>query len=264
MMTTIKLREKKQAGEKITCLTAYDASFAAIEESAGIDAILVGDSLGMVLQGHTSTLPVTIEDMVYHTSLVRRGAPASFLIADMPFMADASVESALLNAGQLVKAGATCIKLEGAQSFTLEIVTGLAQRGVPVCGHIGLQPQSVNKLGGYRVQGKDSHQAIKLVEDAHALEQAGADIIVLECVPATLAQEITRNLSIPTIGIGAGAGCDGQVLVIYDLLGITRGKRAKFVKDFLQGCDSIEQAVCAYRDAVKSGEFPSVEHSFQA
>jgi len=256
------LRDKKVKGEKITCLTAYDASFASLLDAAGIDIILVGDSLGMVVQGHRTTLPVSIEEMEYHTTLVARGAPNTLVIADMPFMSDSSVEQALIEAGQLIKAGARVVKLEGAAAHTLDIISQLSIRGVPVCGHLGLQPQSVNKLGGYRVQGKDKESAEDIMESAFALEQAGADLLVLECVPAELAQTISQQLKIPTIGIGAGVSCDGQVLVLYDMLGITPGKRPKFSKDFLAGTSSVIRALEAYRDAVIAGQFPGPEHSF--
>jgi 3-methyl-2-oxobutanoate hydroxymethyltransferase len=262
MKTISQLKEMKRQGQKITCLTAYDASFARLMEQCDIDALLVGDSLGMVIQGKATTLPVSVEEMEYHTSTVCRGAPNTFVIADMPFMSDLSYEEALHHAGQLIKTGAHCIKLEGAQAFTLEIIEGLSARGVPVCAHIGLQPQSVNKLGGYKVQGKTREQATQLIEHASALESAGADLMVLECVPATVAAEISRSISIPTIGIGAGVDCDGQVLVIYDVLGISPGKSPRFVRNFLAESDSIESAICTYRDAVKSKSFPTAEHSF--
>lgn len=262
MKTITQLRNMKSQGEKITCLTAYDASFARLLEKAEIDVILVGDSLGMVVQGKATTLPVNIDEMEYHTAMVCRGAPNSFVIADMPFMSDVSYEEALHQAGILLKAGATCVKLEGAHAHTLEIIEGLAMRGVPVCAHIGLQPQSVNKLGGYKVQGKTKEQIKELLYNAQALETAGADMIVLECVPAVVAAEISSAISIPTIGIGAGVDCDGQVLVIYDMLGITQGKRPRFVKDFLADSNSIESAISAFRDDVRSGVFPTTEHSF--
>lgn len=262
MKSITQLKEMKSRGEKITCLTAYDASFARLLEKAEIDVILVGDSLGMVVQGKATTLPVSIEEMEYHTAMVCRGAPNNFVVADMPFMSDLSYEEALHQAGMLIKAGATCVKLEGAQAHTLEIIEGLGVRGVPVCAHIGLQPQSVNKLGGYKVQGKSEAHAIELIENARALEQAGADLLVLECVPATVAAQISKAIDIPTIGIGAGVDCDGQVLVIYDMLGITQGKRPRFVKDFLADNSDVESAITAYRDAVKSKSFPSAEHSF--
>ena len=262
MKTNTQLRSMKSQGEKITCLTAYDATFAKLLEKAEIDVILVGDSLGMVVQGKNTTIPVTIEEMEYHTSMVCRGAPNTFVIADMPFMSDVSYEEALHQAGMLLKAGATSVKLEGAHPHTLEIIEGLSARGVPVCAHIGLQPQSVNKLGGYKVQGKTEEQAKELLYNAQALEVAGADMIVLECVPAMVAEEISKSIAIPTIGIGAGVNCDGQVLVIYDMLGVTQGHRPRFVKDFLTKSDSVESAIISFRDAVRTGTFPTPENSF--
>ena len=262
-MTTIaNLKEKKAAAEKLTCLTAYDASFAALIYDAGIDIILVGDSLGMVVQGKETTLPVTLEEMIYHAQMVKRGAPDAFIVVDLPFMSYASPELALKNAGKVMKrSGANMVKLEGGEAM-LETVSLLASRGIPVCAHLGLLPQSVHKTSGYRVQGKAEHDAIKILEDAVALEKAGADLIVLECVPATLAKKISLQLSIPTIGIGAGADCDGQVLVLYDMLNITKGKRPKFSKDFLAGQSSVQEALAAYVAEVKSGAFPGPEHSF--
>lgn len=262
-MTTIaNLKEKKAAAEKLTCLTAYDASFAALLNDAGIDIILVGDSLGMVVQGKETTLPVTLEEMIYHAQMVKRGAPNAFIVVDLPFMSYATPELALKNAGKVMKrSGANMVKLEGGEAM-LETVSLLASRGIPVCAHLGLLPQSVHKTSGYRVQGKAEHDAIKILEDAVALEKAGADLIVLECVPATLAKKISLQLAMPTIGIGAGADCDGQVLVLYDMLNITKGKRPKFSKDFLAGHSSIQEALAAYVDEVKSGTFPGPEHSF--
>lgn len=262
-MTTIaNLKEKKAAVEKLTCLTAYDASFAALLNDAGIDIILVGDSLGMVVQGKETTLPVTLEEMIYHAQMVKRGAPDAFIVVDLPFMSYVSPELALKNAGKVMKrSGANMVKLEGGEAM-LETVSLLASRGIPVCAHLGLLPQSVHKTSGYRVQGKTDHDAIKILEDAVALEKAGADLIVLECVPATLAKKISLQLSIPTIGIGAGADCDGQVLVLYDMLNITKGKRPKFSKDFLAGQSSVQEALAAYVAEVKSGAFPGPEHSF--
>ncbi|MDH3326340.1 MAG: 3-methyl-2-oxobutanoate hydroxymethyltransferase [Gammaproteobacteria bacterium] len=266
MNTIAKLIEKKVAGEKLTCLTAYDASFAALLNDAGIEIILVGDSLGMVVQGKETTLPVTLDEIIYHASAVKRGAPDAFIVVDLPFMTYSTPVQALKNAGKVMKrSGANMVKLEGGDTM-LETVSLLTSHGVPVCAHVGLLPQSVHKIGGYRVQGKTNKEATRILEDAVALEVAGADLIVLECVPAGLAKEISLQLTIPTIGIGAGVDCDGQVLVLYDMLNITKGKRPRFSKDFLSaqgaGQSSILNAVKSYIDAVKTGAFPGQEHSF--
>lgn len=256
------LQQKKQAGEKIVCLTAYDASFARILDQAGVDVVLVGDSLGMVVQGHDTTLPVEMSSMIYHTRNVSRGLQHSLLMADMPFLSFTSVQQALDNAGNLMRqAGAQMVKLEG-NGDQVEIVHALASQGIPVCAHLGLQPQRVHKLGGYRVQGREQAFADQMIDDAIALQQAGADLMLLECVPQSLAKTITEKLPVPVIGIGAGAACDGQILVLYDILDISIGFRPKFSKNFIQHSGSIEGAVKAYVDAVKSGEFPSQEHSF--
>ncbi|WP_425462923.1 3-methyl-2-oxobutanoate hydroxymethyltransferase [Luteibacter pinisoli] len=256
------LKAMKADGRKIVMLTAYDASFAAQLESAGIDVALVGDSLGMVVQGRASTLPVTVDDMVYHTAAVARGLSATLLVADLPFMSDRDVPSAMEAATRLVaQGGAAMVKIEGAGRIC-EVITALAERDIPVCSHLGLTPQSVNKFGGYKVQGKTDAAADKLFADAQAVEAAGADLLVLECVPSALAERITRALSIPVIGIGAGVACDGQVLVVYDMIGLTPGKRPKFSKDFLAGRDSIPAAIQAYADDVRAGTFPGPEHSF--
>ena len=263
MRTTLtalqKLRDK---GEKIAVLTCYDASFAALLEANGVDILLVGDSLGMVLQGHETTLPVTLDDMVYHTACVARGAKKAFIVADMPFGTfQNSPQEAFVHAAPLMVAGAQMVKLEGGASM-VETVRFLTERGIPVCGHIGLTPQSVNQLGGYRVQGKEPAAAQKLLQDAVALEQAGASMLLLEAVPALLAAEITLQLTIPTIGIGAGAACSAQVLVLHDMLDIYPGKKARFVKNYMQGAQSIADAVARYVREVKAGEFPGTEHSF--
>lgn len=256
------LKRMKQAGEKIVCLTAYDASFASILDESGVDVILVGDSLGMVIQGHGSTIPVTVDDIVYHTRNVCRGAPQALVIGDMPFMANATPEQTLFNAGRLMQeGGAHIVKLEGGYSV-LDTVQRLSNLGVPVCGHIGLQPQSVNKVGGYKVQGKQADDARRLLAEAKALEQAGADLLVLECIPAALGKAITQQLNIPTIGIGAGVDCDGQVLVSYDMLGLTPGKRPRFSQDFLAGRGSVKEAVQAFVNAVKQGQFPTAAQSY--
>jgi len=261
-ITVPRLHEMKAKGEKIVVLTAYDASFAAQCDAAGMDVVLVGDSLGMVVQGRASTLPVTMDEMVYHTAAVARGVSHSLLIADLPFMSFRDVDTALRSAGRLMaEGGAAMVKLEGAD-YVLEIIDALARRAVPVCAHLGLTPQSVHKLGGYRVQGKTRAAAEQLLVDAKAVQEAGADLLVLECVPAALAKRITAEVSIPTIGIGAGADCDGQVLVLYDMLGITPGKRPRFSKDFLETSGSIPAALRAYADAVRGGDFPAAEHSF--
>ncbi|HAN54873.1 MAG TPA: 3-methyl-2-oxobutanoate hydroxymethyltransferase [Betaproteobacteria bacterium] len=263
-MTTslLTLQQRASAGEKLAVLTAYDASFAALLESCGIDALLVGDSLGMVLQGQRSTLPVRLADMVYHTASVARGATNSFIIADLPFGSyQASPAQAFEAAAQLMAAGAHCVKLEGG-AVMVDTVAFLSTRGIPVCAHLGLLPQSVNTLGGYKVQGKSEPAARQLLADALALQQAGAGMVVLEAIPAALAAEVTQALHIPTIGIGAGADCSGQVLVLHDMLGVTAGKPPRFVRNFMMGADSVQTAVSAYVKAVKSGEFPAPEHCF--
>lgn len=254
------LRALKQAGEKITSLTAYDASFSALLDLSGIEIILVGDSLGMVIQGHNSTLPVTIQDMVYHSRCVSSARKRAFVVADMPFASYATPVQALANAAQLMQAGgAQMVKLEGAKTDVIEF---LVEQGIPVCGHLGLLPQSVNRIGGYKVQGREPEQAQKILEDALALEHAGAGLLVLECVPALLAAEITENLTIPVIGIGAGPACDGQVLVLYDMLNITAGNRPRFSKNFMAEADSVADAVIRYHHAVKNGQFPAAEHTY--
>ncbi len=260
--TILSLQKLKRDGEKIACLTAYDASFAAQAERAGVDVLLVGDSLGMVVQGQDSTLPVTLDEMIYHSASVRRGAPDSLLIVDLPFMSCNNPQQTLASAGRLMKeGGAHVVKLEGGASM-VESVALLARHGIPVCGHLGLLPQSVHKLGGYRVQGRSEAEAERMLRDAQALEQAGADLLVVECVPAALGERLSQALSIPVIGIGAGAGCDGQVLVLYDMLGITPGKMPVFARNFLRGRDSVAAAMTAYVEAVKGGAFPAPEHGF--
>ncbi|MCK5877482.1 MAG: 3-methyl-2-oxobutanoate hydroxymethyltransferase [Candidatus Marithrix sp.] len=255
------LDKLKQNGEKITCLTAYDTTFAKLIAQAGIDILLVGDSLGMVVQGQDSTVPVTLDDMVYHSQLVARGKQKALLIADMPFMSYSTPEIAFNTATRLMQEGhAQMVKLEGA--WVAETVEMLVERGIPVCGHLGLTPQSVYKLGGYKVQGRDKKDAQRLLEDALLLQEAGASLIVLECIPGNLAAEITTALEIPTIGIGAGKDCDGQVLVLYDILGITIGKKPSFAKDFLQETGSVSTAIEAFIEAVKNSTFPGSEHTF--
>ena len=263
MRTTLTtLQTVRSKGEKIAMLTCYDSSFATLLEANGVDVLLVGDSLGMVLQGHETTLPVTLDDMVYHTACVARGAKKAFIVADMPFGTfQISPQEAFAHTAQLMVAGAQMVKLEGGVSM-VETVRFLTERGISVCGHIGLTPQSVHQMGGYRVQGKESAAAQQILQDAVALEQAGAGMIVLEAMPALLAAEITAALSIPTIGIGAGAACSGQVLVLHDMLDIYPGKKARFVKNYMQGAASIADAVARYVREVKAGEFPGAEHGF--
>ena len=256
------LGEMKARGEKIAVLTCYDATFTHVVESAGVDVILVGDSLGMVMQGRDSTLPVTLEEMVYHTACVARARQRSLLMADMPFLSYASVDRAIDTAAALIqRGGAQMVKLEGGGQ-QLAAVRALTENGVAVCAHLGLQPQSVHKLGGYRVQGRDQQQAERMLRDAMNLQDAGAQLLVLECVPQLLAAEITRALDIPVIGIGAGRETDAQVLVLQDVLGITPGQPPRFVHDFMKDADSIADAIRAYVKAVKSGAFPSEEHCF--
>ena len=263
-VTLSTLEAMKRDGEKITCLTAYDYTFASLLDSAGIDVVLVGDSLGMVMQGHESTLPVSLEDMVYHSLCVTRGARRALRVVDMPFMTfQTTPAKALESAGRLMKeGGAQVVKLEGGEVMA-ETVRYLVDRGVPVCAHLGLLPQSVHQLGGYRVQGREESDAKKIHNDAIALQQAGARLLVLEAIPAALAKTITDELEIPTIGIGAGPDCDGQVLVLQDMLGIYPRPSPKFSRNFMQGETSIEGAIKAYIEAVKTGTFPSAEHSFQ-
>lgn len=256
------LQKMRDDGEKIAILTCYDASFAALLENAGVDILLVGDSLGNVLQGEESTLPVTLDDMIYHTRCVARGSSKAFIMADMPFgTSQVAPEDTFENAAELMAAGANMVKMEGG-SVMAETVEFLTRRGIPVCAHIGLTPQSINQLGGYTVQGKTSHQAKQLLEDAVALEKAGASMLLMEVVPAALAKKITKKLSIPTIGIGAGIDCSAQVLVLYDMLGIYSGKKARFMRNFMIGAGSIHEAVENYVKAVKTGEFPGPEHAF--
>ncbi len=259
------LREMKKRQEKIAVLTAYDASMTIQCEQAGVDVLLVGDSLGMVIQGHDSTLPVKMQDMIYHTGHVARVRKQALLISDMPYRSYTSKEDALVNARCLLEAGADMVKLEGGGEMVLTI-RHLVEKDVPVCGHLGLLPQSVEELGGYKVQGRDAAAAQQMIDDALALEQAGAAMIVLECIPQQLARQITSAVMIPTIGIGAGRECDGQVLVIYDLLGITPGKRPRFAKDFLSELErgkGVRAAMEEFVKQVKAGEFPQAEHSYQ-
>jgi len=262
VITLSTLREMKQRGEKFTCLTAYDASFASIMEDAGIEVLLVGDSLGMVIQGHDTTLPVTLNDMIYHTQCVNRGRRRALIMSDMPFMSDALPAQAFDNAARLIKeGGAHIVKIEGGEVMA-ETIRLLSERGIPVCGHLGLLPQSIHKTGGYRVQGRDDQGADKILADAKTLAEAGADLLLLECVPVGLAEKIVHAVKVPVIGIGAGSSCDAQVLVLYDMLGITPGKRPRFTKDFLKDSSGVHDAIVAYINAVKRGEFPAPEHTF--
>ncbi|WP_459950561.1 3-methyl-2-oxobutanoate hydroxymethyltransferase [Denitratisoma sp. agr-D3] len=261
-ITLHELRRLYSAGEKIATLTGYDASFAALLDRNGVEVILVGDSLGNVLQGQSSTLPVTMEHMIYHTECVVRGSKRAFVAADMPWGSyQESPEQALRNASRLMAAGAQMVKLEGG-AVMAETVHFLVERGIPVWAHIGLTPQSVHALGGYRVQGKDEAAAQRMKDDALALQQAGAAMLLIEMIPAILGAELTRLLSIPTIGIGAGPECSGQVLVLHDMLGIYPGKTARFVRNFMAGADSIDAAVAAYVAAVKNGSFPTQDHCY--
>jgi 3-methyl-2-oxobutanoate hydroxymethyltransferase len=256
------LAQAKRDGRRLAMLTAYDAGFARVMDQAGIDLVLVGDSLGMVVQGRDSTLPVVIDDIVYHTACVARGLSSALLLSDLPFQADATPGRALDAATRCLQAGAAMVKLEGAGS-KLEVIRFLVEREIPVCAHLGLTPQSVLRLGGYKVQGRDERAADALRADALAVAAAGASLLVLECVPSPLAADITRSLDIPTIGIGAGPQCDGQVLVLHDVLGLASGhRRPKFVKDFLAEGGSVEGAFRAFADAVREGRFPDADHSY--
>lgn len=257
------LNRMKTAAEKIAVITAYDAGFARLAEAAGVDVILVGDSLGMVVQGHDTTLPVTVEQMVYHTEMVTRVSRHALIVTDMPFMSHGNPDQALDTAARLMKVGgAHMVKLEGGRA-QLDTVRHLSERAVPVCAHLGLLPQSIHQLGGYRVQGRDKDAALKILNDARMMQDAGAQMLVLECVPRLLAQEVTAALDIPVIGIGAGAACDGQVLVLHDLLGMTQGKLPSFSRNFMAETDSIEAAIRAYVTAVRDGGFPAPEHTFE-
>lgn len=260
-LTLLDLREMKARGERICCLTAYDASLARLIEAAGAEVVLVGDSLGMVVQGHTTTLPVTLEEIIYHTRCVTKGLSHALLMADLPFMSYATPEQALTSAARLMKeGGAQVVKLEGGEP-QLETVRALSRQGIPVCAHLGLTPQSVHKLGGFRVQGRDPQAAEAMLQDARSLEAAGADLLILECVPSSLAAQITRSLTIPVIGIGAGPACDGQVLVSYDLLGLT-AKVPRFACNYAERHGEPLKALRAFIDDVRRGAFPQPEHCF--
>ncbi|HEY8607479.1 MAG TPA: 3-methyl-2-oxobutanoate hydroxymethyltransferase [Noviherbaspirillum sp.] len=260
-VTVPALQAMRTNGEKIAMLTAYDSSFAALMDRCGVDVLLVGDSLGNVCQGHSSTLPVTLADIAYHTACVARGNQTALLVADMPFGTYATPESAFDNGVKLMQAGAQMVKIEGG-AWLADTVRFLTERAVPVCAHLGLTPQSVHQLGGFKVQGKTTEAADRLKADALALQAAGAAILVLEAIPSALGKEVTDLLAIPTIGIGAGPDCSGQVLVMHDMLGVFPGRKARFVKNFMEGQTSIEAAVRAYIGAVKDKSFPAAEHCF--
>ena len=261
-LSLLDLAKMRAAGDKIAMLTCYDASFSALCDEQGVDVLLVGDSLGMVLQGHDSTLPVSVADMAYHTAAVARGSRHAYLVADMPFGSfQESPQLAFRNAAALLAAGAQMVKLEGGEAMA-GTTRFLVQRGIPVCAHVGLTPQSVHQLGGYRVQGKDDSGAAQLMADAQAQQDAGASLIVLEAIPSPLAAAVTQQLRIPTIGIGAGAECSGQVLVLHDMLDIAPGRKPRFVKNFMAGQPSIGAAIAAYVRDAKAGTFPAPEHGY--
>lgn len=261
-ITLSTLHKMAQEGNRITQLTCYDASFAAVLDAAGVETILIGDSLGNVIQGHDTTLPVTLRDIVYHVSCVARGAKRAFIIGDMPFGTfQVSPQETFRSAAEIMAAGASMVKLEGGRPM-LDTVRFLTERGIPVCGHLGLTPQSVHQLGGFKVQGRQQSDAERLVEEAKLLEEAGAGMIVLEAIPAAVAKEITASVRGPTIGIGAGVDCHGQVLVLYDMLDVFPGKKAKFVKNYMRLGGTIQAAVELYVQEVKAKVFPGPEHSF--
>ncbi len=256
------LRKMKAESEPIACLTAYDASYAALVDAAGTDLVLIGDSLGMVIQGHDTTVPVTVDDIIYHSQNVARGLRRAFLVADMPFMSYTEPGQALDNAVRLMQeGGAMMIKLEGGDG-QIEIVKHLARHDIPVCAHLGLKPQSVHKIGGFRVQGREPEKAEEMLGSAKRLQDAGADIVLLECVPNEVGQIITQALDVPVIGIGAGPDVDGQILVLYDILDITQGRTPRFVRNFQEGCNSPLQAIGAFVEAVKNRSYPAPEHCF--
>uniref|UniRef100_UPI004047162E 3-methyl-2-oxobutanoate hydroxymethyltransferase n=1 Tax=Shewanella sp. TaxID=50422 RepID=UPI004047162E len=260
-VTSSTLIKFKKEGKKFTALTAYDASFAGAFDSEGVDVLLVGDSLGMVLQGHDDTLPVTIADIAYHTACVKRGISRSLLIADMPFMSYSTPEQTMTNAALLMQAGANMVKVEGGH-WLLESVKMLTERGIPVCAHLGLTPQSVHVFGGFKVQGRDAENAQRILDEAKAFQAAGAQLLVVECIPPQLAKAITQALTIPVIGIGAGADTDGQILVMHDVLGISSGYIPRFSKNYLKQTGEIRSAIRAYIDEVANGTFPAEEHTF--
>ncbi|MFG6158434.1 3-methyl-2-oxobutanoate hydroxymethyltransferase [Halomonas sp. 1390] len=260
-VTLSTLSALKRAGEPFSCLTAYDASFARAAGEAGIEVLLVGDSLGMVLQGHASTLPVTLDEVCYHTRCVARGKGKSLLMVDLPFMSNSSTERLLQDAGALMRAGAELVKVEG-EAWMAEGIRELTCRGVPVCAHLGLTPQSVYQLGGYKVQGREAEQATRILEDARTLVEAGASVILLECVPASLGRAVSEALEVPVIGIGAGPDTDGQILVMHDVLGVTPGRAPRFVKNFMADADDIQGAFRLYHEDVKARRFPAEAHCF--
>ncbi|AEJ03280.1 3-methyl-2-oxobutanoate hydroxymethyltransferase [Nitrosomonas sp. Is79A3] len=261
-ITQTTLQKMLENNEKFTVLTCYDATFATILENAGIDVLLVGDSLGNVLHGENTTLSVSLNDMIYHTRCVARGVSKAFIITDMPFGSyQVSPEQAFENASKILAAGAQMVKIEGGQIMA-DTIQFLTQRGIPVCAHIGLMPQSIHQLGGYKLQGNSEKSAKQLLSDAKLLEKSGASLLVMEVVPAKLAKKITQALAIPTVGIGAGADCSGQVLVLHDMLGLSQGKKPRFVKDFMADAKSIQEAIANYVTAVKTGQFPGKEHEF--
>ena len=261
-VTTSTLMQLKQKGEKIAALTAYDASFAKMFDEQLIDVILIGDSLGMVLKGDDDTLSVSVDDIAYHTACVRKGTSRAFVIADMPFMSYASKEQAYCNAAKLMASGASMVKVEGG-AWLIETIAGLVERGVPVCGHLGLTPQSVHIFGGFKVQGRENEQAKKIVDDAIKLENAGVQLLVLECIPSAVAKLISDALKIPVIGIGTGVSTDGQILVMHDMFGISANYMPKFSKNYLITSNDMRSAVTAYIDDVKANRFPGPEHSFE-
>jgi len=262
--TTINtLHQCKQNKQKFAVVTAYDATFSHLASSAGIEVLLVGDSLGMVLQGQESTVPVTLEHMCYHTQAVKQGNQGALIMADLPFMSYATPEQAIDSAALLMQSGAQMVKLEGG-AWLVDTVAMLSERGIPVCSHLGLTPQYVHKFGGYKVQGRDEAAAKQMLSDAKAMEQAGADMLLLECVPSDLAKQLTKSVSIPVIGIGAGSDTDAQVLVCYDMLGMNPGHIPKFVKNYMVQGRTIQQAFEAYAQEVKTGAFPAAEHGFSA
>lgn len=261
-ITVSQIKQMVSDSEKFTMLTAYDATFSTMFSKAGIETLLVGDSLGMVCQGQESTVPVTVEHMVYHTRAVSRGNQGSLIIADLPFNSYGTVEQCLENAGKLMQAGAHMIKLEGG-AWLCDAVKAMSRAGIPTCLHLGLTPQSVNKFGGYKVQGRDEAAAQTMINDALALVEAGADFILLECVPAELAKALTETVSVPVIGIGAGRDTDGQVLVSYDMLGLTQHRLPRFVKNYMTQAGDWEEAVKSFKSEVRSGAFPAAEHAFE-
>ncbi len=261
-ITISTLDKMKAAGEKFVCITAYDATFARLVSEAGAETILVGDSLGMVLQGYDSTIPVTVEEMAYHTACVTRGQPNSLVIADLPFMSYTSPEQTMENATALMQAGAQMVKMEGG-TWLSDTISMLVERGIPVCAHLGLTPQSVNAFGGFKVQGRTPKEAKSILADAVEIQDAGASLLVLECIPSHLAADISDKLDIPVIGIGAGPGTDAQVLVLHDMLGLSEHS-ARFVQNFMTGGNTVQQALAEFVQAVKTGAYPREEHSYKA